>query len=277
VIDELSIRPASMESEVEAALQPAASATVDLQQPLAQGTQVLMTVKTAASAIGTSTTAAAKAAMSSITALEAGLAQAKAAAAGNADAVGKLGGLATQAHESASTAAQEFEKLAGITSPEAEMARQSASVAQKASAAAGELSAAVSAAASSAGASLADAVRRTGGLRRVIEIRGRNLSADGTFMIKVGDDEHELPFRMLEEKNNRRMPEIVVKEENTGEPNMGRMLRLTIPRDELETPDRRVYDLWFSTSRELTFIITNPDGQKAGIAFTIPPASTQDK
>jgi hypothetical protein len=134
-------------------------------------------------------------------------------------------------------------------------------------------------AAAAAEAKAAGLRRDAPGFRRVIELRGRNLSAEARFTIAAGETEYELPFRMLEEiqdsRGNRlRVPRIVVPEDQTGTPNMARRLRLTIPRDELDAVDRKSYDAWFGHAgqQQLKFTILNPDGQQAAVDFSMPPA-----
>ena len=92
----------------------------------------------------------------------------------------------------------------------------------------------------------------------------------------MGVNEYDIPFRMLEEKDNRRAPEIVVPEESTGNAKFARTLRLSIVPSRLEPADRRTYDAIFgSPGTEISFIIFNPDGQKATKSITFPPGEAQ--
>ncbi len=107
---------------------------------------------------------------------------------------------------------------------------------------------------------------------RVIELRGRNLSKDGTFEI----NDVELPFRMLTPVNGVPAPEIIAHEDDSGLVNMARALRLTIRPDTLGESDRASYDAWFRTGgRTLKFTITNPDGQMSDLSFPLPPGAQQ--
>jgi hypothetical protein len=61
-------------------------------------------------------------------------------------------------------------------------------------------------------------------------------------------------------------------------PEMGRLIRLSIDPAQLEEPDFKRYKLWFGTTdpnKKLNFVVMNPDGQKAEIGFTVPPSSAQ--
>lgn len=111
-------------------------------------------------------------------------------------------------------------------------------------------------------------------LVRVIEIRGRNLSSDGTFEI----DGAELPFRMLTPVDGTPGPDCIAPEDDASLVNMARALRLSIIPSTLGDSDRASYDAWFKTSgKSHRFTITNPDGQMSDISFTLPPGSQQAK
>jgi len=76
--------------------------------------------------------------------------------------------------------------------------------------------------------------------------------------------------------HNHRQPEVVIREPDNSE--MGRLIRLSIDPAQLEAPDFNRYKLWFGKTNpetKLTFAVTNPDGQKAEISFTVPPSSAQ--
>jgi hypothetical protein len=108
--------------------------------------------------------------------------------------------------------------------------------------------------------------------RRVIEFRGSNLSAEGIFRAKVGDNESDLPFRMSEERDGVRAPQMVVKEEDTGDATFCRTLRLEIVPSKLDSVDKKTYDAIFGApNSEITFTIFNPDGQKAMKTVKMPP------
>ncbi|UFS70443.1 hypothetical protein LPW11_21560 [Geomonas sp. RF6] len=148
---------------------------------------------------------------------------------------------------------------------------RAAEIAQEAAAAVQELAAAVSAAVSLA---KAPRLQEKGVLNftRSVELRGRNLSSEG--IIEIDGD--ELPFRMLRKNDQgHRAPEVVIREQE--DPTLGRVLRLLIDPAELEGPDFQKYKRWFgmSSTGKKTFTIINPDGQKADLSFTVPPASAQ--
>jgi hypothetical protein len=253
----------------------AAQAAVNVAQPVAQATQVLQAVKAAAAGLAeTSSPAAVKEANSAVNTLQASISAASAVQSpgGGSDAVSKLSDLMSKSYEAADKAAQEFDRLAGTTG--GEMARISASIAQRAAAAVEELAASTGEALSAA---VAAESQRTDQIakdfRRVIELRGQNLSPDGIFRAKAGDAEYDLPFRMLELRDNKRVPEVVVRDE--ANPAFARTLRLTIVPSQLEPADRATYDKVFGKSQEITFTIFNPDGQKAVKTLTLPPGEAQ--
>jgi hypothetical protein len=185
----------------------------------------------------------------------------------------KLAELMSQSYEAAERAAQDFDRLAGTAG--SEMARVSASIAQRAAAAVEELAASMGEAVSQASAAESlRAERSAKEFRRVIELRGQNLSPEGLFRARVGTDEHDIPFRMLEMKDNKRAPEVVVRDESN--PAFARTIRLTIVPSQLEPADRATYDKVFGqAAEEITFTIFNPDGQKAAKTFSLPPGEAQ--
>jgi hypothetical protein len=88
----------------------------------------------------------------------------------------------------------------------------------------------------------------------ILQIHGSNLSPDATFKI----DEKDVPASLLDKKKQPEgKPEVVTKDE---QPNFAKVLRLTIDNPEKE---------WLEGEHALT--ITNPDGQKAVLAFTPVP------
>ena len=81
---------------------------------------------------------------------------------------------------------------------------------------------------------------------------------------------------MLAPVNGAKAPKLVAPEDDAGLPNMARELQLTIAPETLGVSDRKNYDLWFSKpSTPLKLSITNPDGQRSEISFTVPPGSGQ--
>ena len=76
--------------------------------------------------------------------------------------------------------------------------------------------------------------------------------------------------------DNHQQPEVVIREPDN--PEMGRLIRLSIDPAQLEAPDFKRYKLWFGKTNpktKLTFAVMNPDGQKAEISFTVPPSAAQ--
>jgi hypothetical protein len=193
----------------------------------------------------------------------------------------KLIELTDSAHNAAVNAAAEFERADGTAG--SEIARVSATIAQRAATAVQDLSEGVSALVAAAETSASRrATEEAQTFRRTIEIRGSNLSAEGIFRAKVKgkepapDQEYDIPFRMLEEKDGVRAPVIVVPEENSGNAKFARTLRLNIVPASLDPVDKRTYDAIFGTSNQgVSLTIFNPDGQKAMQSFNVPPAEGQ--
>jgi hypothetical protein len=108
----------------------------------------------------------------------------------------------------------------------------------------------------------------TNPVTRVIELRGRNLSAE--CLIEI--DNVNLPSRMLAPNmDNRRAPQIVIRESN--DPALARVMRFSIDPALLTDSDRVVYGRWFADEaapNKKNLTLTNPDGQKADIDFTVP-------
>ncbi len=272
---ELSVIPGTAQT---ASAPSAGAAPIDLTQPVAVASQAAQSVKAAAAGLsGSSAPEAVKEATAAVTALDSALATAAAIqqSGSGGSGVAKLVELSNSANSAAVNAAAEFDRLNGTAG--SEIARLSASIAQRVASAVEDLAASVG----SIVAMVEDAAARRAreesqSLRRVIEFRGNNLSADGVFRAKVGVNEYDIPFRMLEEKDNRRAPEIVVPEESTGNAKFARTLRLSIVPSRLEPADRRTYDAIFgSPGTEISFIIFNPDGQKATKSITFPPGEAQ--
>jgi hypothetical protein len=227
----------------------------------------------------TSAPAAVREANSAISALEAAVAAA--AGAGGPAGMPKLIELTDSAHNAAVNAAAEFERANGAAG--SEIARVSATVAQRAATAVQDLSEGVSALVAAAETSASRrATEEAQAFRRTIEIRGSNLSAEGIFRAKIKgkdpapDKEYDIPFRMLEEKDGVRAPVIVVAEENSGNAKFARTLRLNIVPANLDPADKATYDAIFGTSNQgVSLTIFNPDGQKAMQSFNVPPAEGQ--
>jgi hypothetical protein len=228
--------------------------------------------KIAAGLTAASAPAAVREANSAVTALQSAVAAA--AGAGSAG-IATLIQLSDTAHNAAVNAAAEFERAGGT--PGSEIARVSANVAQRAAAAAQDLAESVASIVSAAQSTAAQrATEEAQSFRRTIEIRGSNLSAEGIFRAKVKDQDYDIPFRMLEEKDGVRAPVIVVPEENSGNAKFARTLQLNIVPATLDPVDRKTYDAVFGTANsDVILTIFNPDGQKATKSFGIPPGEAQ--
>ncbi len=188
-----------------------------------------------------------------------------AASAGSKDMLDTMGRNAVVADADARTAAAEFER-----NPSDEN-RTLAEIAQECAAAVQGLATGSAQAVGVAQAASASPAAATPSLR-VIDLRGRNLSIDGTFEI----NDIELPFRMLAPVNGARAPRLVAAEEDNGTPNMGRELQLVLAPDALGKADRESYDAWFAKpAPKLKLSIINPDGQRSEISFSVPPAASQ--
>jgi hypothetical protein len=109
---------------------------------------------------------------------------------------------------------------------------------------------------------------------RVIELRGRNLSVDGTFEI----NDEELPFRMLANSGGKKAPTIVAPEEDPNQITLARQIRLSIDPSALGQADHASYMKWFATgATSLKVAITNPDGQRSEMTLSMPPGSQQSR
>lgn len=260
VITELSITPAEADDTIASAAAPPPPPPPNLTQPIAEAQAVAE--KLAANTPDGSAATAVKALLGAIALAGKGTTTADAQAA-----VTKLAESRTTAELAAQTAAADFSK-AGAPAD----AGRAAEIAQQAASALQDLAASVSSMVSMATAPAAGAGAAPR-FTRIVEVRGRNLSSQGTF--EIGDA--ELPFRMLKpDADNHRVPEVVIREPDN--PEMGRFIRLSIDPAQLEGPDFKQYKLWFGTTNpktKLNFIVINPDGQKAEISFTVPPSSAQ--
>lgn len=181
-------------------------------------------------------------------------------------AVNTVSDLRTKAEAAAASAAEEFAKPGAASD-----AGRAAEIAEQAAAGLQDLSSAVSSLLATAQAAPASAPLQQPSFTRVIELRGRNMSAsDALFEI----DDTGLPMRMLQEQDGRRLPQIVLHEPDN--PTLARLLRLTIDPSQLGSSDYRQYKQWFGTKGgHFTLSIINPDGQKSQIAFSIPPSTAQ--
>ncbi len=251
-----------------------AVAPVDVTAPKSKAAQSLDALKKLSAGL---TEAAAPAAVreanSAVSALESAVAAA--AGAGGSVAMPKLIELTDAAHNAAVNAAAEFDRASGT--PGSEIARLSANISQRASTAVQDLSASVSALVAAAETSASRrATEEAQAFRRTIEIRGSNLSAEGIFRAKVRDQEYDIPFRMLEEKDGLRTPVMVVSEENSGNAKFARTLQLNIVPAKLDPVDKKTYDAIFGTpNQDIVFTIFNPDGQKATKSVSVPPGEGQ--
>ncbi len=243
-------------------------ATPDLSQPTAAAEAVLRQAQATVSGMGTTSSSVAfSAAQQAISALRGSIA---AAASADKSALDVMAQSAVTADAAARAAADEFSRAAGAMGDDSEGGRL-AEVAQECAAAAQELASGSAQAAGVAQAAVANVVAAGPGLR-TISVRGRNLSRDATFEI----NDMELPFRMLVPVDGVRGPRMVAPEDDSSLANMARELRLTIAPETLGAADRASYDAWFSKSvTTLRFSITNPDGQRSEISFSVPPGAGQ--
>jgi hypothetical protein len=244
--------------------------TADLSQPIAAARQIYTRANAAQSQPTQDLSGnALSAAQNALAALKAGLDAAQAA---RADLLNTLTENATKADVASRILAAEFTALVaqGASSAKIEAVRQAAELAQELAAAVQDLATGASQA---IGGAQAGAVPATMTLpRRVIELRGRNLSSDATFEIGGAD----LPFRMLVPVNGVQAPEIVSPEDDAGATDMARGLRLTIDPNALGPSDRITYNSWFQAAgKDLKFGISNPDGQVSEITVTLPPGTEQ--
>lgn len=169
--------------------------------------------------------------------------------------IAELGKARTTAEAAAQRAADDF------TAGKAQQA--DAQAAQQAAAALQDFASSVTAAVSSASADAMTTVTDPALITRTIEVRGTNLAPEAFFAI----DQADLLFRMLVDPEQKNQPEIVVRE--PAAPTLARVLRLTIDPAKLATTDRERFQKWFGTAGRRTFTMTNPDGQKAEVGFTV--------
>jgi hypothetical protein len=258
VINEINISPQESDISIAQSSAPPPTGPPNFTQPIAQAQAALKSL----------TNVPPGSAQNALNALSAGItavSQVKTLSDAQA-AVTQLVGKAGEAEKEAKTAAEAF----AANSNNADAGR-AAEIAQKATGAVHDLQAAVTSAVS---AILPPAARPRPLFARVIELRGRNLSSQATLTI----DGVGLPFRMLTpnpDANGDRVPQIAVREAE--DPNLAMVLRLTIDPSQLEDPDFNLYKRWFggptastpANIKKLTFSLTNLDGQKSDISFSV--------
>jgi hypothetical protein len=66
---------------------------------------------------------------------------------------------------------------------------------------------------------------------------------------------------------------VVLRDDNAA--TFAKVMRLTIDPARLGDADLAQFQKWFAADGTLTFTITNPDGQRAVITFTMPPGASQ--
>jgi hypothetical protein len=260
VINEISITPAEADDALTCAAPQPPTDVPNLSQPVAQGQSIAQTF----------TNVPAGSAQKAVNALLAAItvaSQAKTTADAEAM-VTQLTNLRSQAEVAAQSAADEFTR--SDTQPESARA---AEIAQHAAAALQDLSAAISATVTTILAPPMPGTAAGPKFTRILELRGRSLSSEALIEI----DGVELPFRMLRTNiDGHRLPEVVIREPD--DPTLARVLRLSIDPGQLEAPDFQQYKRWFGTSdtrNRKIFTLINPDGQKADMSFTVPPAAAQ--
>jgi hypothetical protein len=261
VINELSIEPSDTDGAVLAAGQPAATPAdrPDLSVAIARANATL-------AAAGTATNAPATTALAQWTQAI----QAASAARTDADLdalVQTLLQLRASVEDRATEAAAAYAGETDATRRAA--AAANAGIAQQAAAALQDFGAAVTQAIAQAAAAPLQDADSPRFVRRVITIRGTSLSPDGLFMI----DHAELPFRMLLDAQGRHQPDVVVRDDTA--PTFAKLMTLTIDPEQLDTSDQNQVAAWFSAGGDHTFTLTNIDGQKAELKFTLPPGATQ--
>jgi hypothetical protein len=164
-----------------------------------------------------------------------------------------------KAEQGAQDAANDFEAM-NATQMEAETAQKAASTLQ-------DFFANIMQAISVAGANSMRLVDSCALNIRTIDLRGTNISPEGLFEI----DHANLPFRMFFNKDGQNAPEIVIREDST--PGFARVLNLTLDPARLGSSDLAQFQKWFDADGVHTFTLTNPDGQKAELSFSLPPAA----
>jgi hypothetical protein len=259
VINEITVAPVDPDDAIARASTAAEAGMPDLSEAVADA-------NSARSGIAAPKGAAADAAVG---ALGAALAAAAAARSG-ADfdrLIGLLGEQRSLAEKKAAEAATVYAQTTDAAAREA--AASDAAVAQKAAAILQDLSADVTQAIAAAAAGAMRASGSAAPARRVITLRGTNLSAEAMLAI----DGIEFPFHMLSGPNGEHLPEVLSREDNI--PTFARVLRLTVDPGRLENADLERLKAWFGTGGTRTLTVTNPDGQKADVRFSLPPEVAQ--
>jgi hypothetical protein len=253
VINEISVTPAESNEGLAKAATSSAATLPDLTKPLSDAQARLAALKPV-------TNANAKAAVDALT----NAIKAASAAHTTAEFNALIASLTTSratAEAAATKAATDFAAKTA-TGDEAQAAQNAAAALQDLSS---DVTQAISLAAS------VPMNKATGSIlvTRTIEIRGTNLSPEGLFEI----DHVDLPFRMLKTTSGPNAPEVVVRDDTS--PTFARVLRLTIDPSALGSSDLEQFNKWFGSDGRRTLSITNLDGQKAELAFDLPPRPAQ--
>lgn len=144
-----------------------------------------------------------------------------------------------------------------------------AQAAQRAAAALQDLAADVTTAIASAALAPIAAEETPALIARTIELRGTNLSPDA--MIEI--DDADLSYKMLFNREGDNAPDVVSRDDVN--PTFAKVLRLVIDPARLSGSQLDQVQKWFANGGTHTFSFLNPDGQRADMSFTIPPAVSQ--
>jgi hypothetical protein len=106
----------------------------------------------------------------------------------------------------------------------------------------------------------------------LLEIRGRTVSADGTFKMSTGaesaPDDVELSFDKLEPspKDDKKIkkPRLVERDSDSRDPNVAKRLLLVVNLDDKSRP------IFAAQKTQHTLTIINPDSQRVAFKFTVP-------
>ena len=172
--------------------------------------------------------------------------------------IASLAGFRRDCEAAAAAAAADF------SAAEPKASGQDASAAQRAAAFLQDFTSDATQAIAAATAPALMSAASAGSVTRTIELRGSNLSPDGTFEIGHAD----LPFRMLINQDGRQAPDVVARQDGS---DLASVLRFTIDPARLEETDLSQYRAWFGDDAKWVATLTNPDGQKADISFSLPP------
>lgn len=253
VINEMSITPTDPDEVITRAAQPTTAEAPDLTQPITSAQAELSALTEPASAHAQGARTALSNAISAVSAAQ--------TTTEINQLVATLAALRIQAEKSAIAAAQDFASGSGTA--------DDAMTAQKAAAALQELSADVTQAIAMAAALPMSAATAPVLIARTISLRGANLSAEALLEI----DHTDLPFRMLINAEGSHAPDVVVRE--AGSPTFARVMRLTIDPAILGGVDLERFQAWFGSGGLHTLTLTNPDGQKTEMEFSLPPGEAQ--